>query len=65
MRAQAQTDEQESSIADIATRLDKSPSHARVYKGRLLEQGVIEEERRGHVGFALPYMREYLAGRHS
>lgn len=58
-------DERESSIADIATRLDKSPSHARVYKGRLLEQGVIEEERRGHVKFALPYMREYLAERHS
>lgn len=54
-------DERESSIADVADRLGKSQSHARTYKARLLEQGVIAETRRGHVAFELPYFREYLA----
>lgn len=49
-----------SSMKDITRRTDKSPSSTRVYKGRLLEQGIIEEERRGEVRFELPAFREYL-----
>lgn len=49
-----------SAISDIASRLGRSASHARVYKGRLIEQGIIAEERRGHVAFDLPHFREFL-----
>lgn len=53
-------DEKASAISDIAHRLGKSPSHARTYKARLLEQGIIAEAGRGYVAFDLPYFREYL-----
>ena len=56
-------DEGESLVVEIAERLGKSQAHARVYKARLLEQGVIEEGRRGYVAFALPHLREYLMER--
>lgn len=49
-----------SSVGDITARTGKSPSSTRVYKKRLLEQGVIEEERRGEVRFSLPAFREFL-----
>lgn len=52
-----------SSMRDITNRTGKSPSSTRVYKGRLLEQGIIEEERRGEVRFELPAFREYLQRR--
>lgn len=56
-------DEGESSIHDIAMRIGKSPSHARVYKARLIEQGIIADARRGHVEFELPFFRSFLAKR--
>lgn len=53
-------DEGPSTLKDIAERTGKSPSSARVYKRRLLEAGVIEEERRSEVRFELPMLKEYL-----
>lgn len=44
----------------IAKRLRVSDSYAQVYRGRLLDAGMIETTRRGYVDFAIPYLREYL-----
>ncbi len=49
-----------SSISAISERMGKSPSYARVYRQRLVEQGVITRAGRGSVAFALPGMREFL-----
>lgn len=49
-----------SSLSDITQRLGKSSANTRVYKARLVAQGIIADERRGHVTFELPYFREYL-----
>lgn len=49
-----------SSMADIAQRMGKSPSYARVYRSRLIEQGVISSTGRGKVAFDMPLMRVYL-----
>lgn len=54
-------DEGESLLKDIAERIKQTTSYARVYKRRLIEQGIIGEERRGRVAFELPFFREYLA----
>lgn len=51
-----------SSIADVAARMGKTPNYARVYRTRLLEQGVIATPRRGYVAFEMPLLYEYLAG---
>lgn len=53
-------DERESKIADIAKRTGKPANQARVYKKRLLEQGIIAEGLGGHVKFELPFFREFL-----
>lgn len=51
-----------SSIAQIAKRMGKSANYARVYRTRLLEQGVIAAPRRGWVTFDMPLLYEYLSG---
>ena len=51
-----------SKMADIAERMGKSTSYARVYRSRLLEQGIIAAPRRGYVEFSLPLLRDYLTG---
>ena len=48
-------------VADIAERMGKSTNYARVYRTRLLEQGVIDAPRRGYVTFEMPLLREYLS----
>lgn len=53
-------DEKLSRTTKIAARIGMSTGNVSTYKKRLLEQGVIEEVRRGKVKFALPYLREYL-----
>ncbi len=53
-------DTKTSRTAEIATRIGMTTGNVSTYKKRLLEQGVIEEVRRGEVKFALPYLREYL-----
>lgn len=49
-----------SSVADIARRMGKSANYARVYRTRLVKQGVISVPRRGFVEFCMPFLREYL-----
>ena len=56
-------DDSSSSISDIAERMGKTSSYVRVYKKRLVEQGIITEERRGHVRFELPHFKDYLRER--
>ena len=53
--------ERPSSLASIAQRTGKSRATVRVYKARLVEQGIIADERRGYVVFELPGFRTYLA----
>lgn len=53
-------DEKSSKTTEIATRIKMTTGNVSTYKKRLLEQGVIEETRRGEVRFALPFLREYL-----
>jgi hypothetical protein len=59
VRAMAQ-DEDASSIADIGSRMSVSAQYAQVYKRRLIDSGYVVQDGRGHVSFALPYLREYL-----
>lgn len=66
-------DDSPSRTAVIAERLEVSESYASVYRGRLIDGGVIERTSHGYVDFTIPYLREYLrehaaryemAGRH-
>lgn len=45
---------------DVAERMGKTPNYARVYRTRLVEQGLISAPRRGFVEFEMPLLREYL-----
>jgi len=49
-----------SKVRDIAERMNVSLNYASVYRGRLLEAGVITAPRNGEVEFAIPYLRDYL-----
>ena len=49
-----------SSTAELAVRLGKSASAASSCRRLLLQQQVIEQTAPGYVGFAVPYLREYL-----
>jgi hypothetical protein len=51
-----------SRIADITERLGVSQPYAQKYRRRLVEAGVISASARGEVGFAVPYLDEYLRG---
>ena len=51
-----------SAMADVAQRMGKTTNYARVYRTRLLEQGVISMPRRGYVAFDMPLLREFLEG---
>lgn len=53
-------DKQLSRTTDIASRISMTTGNVSTYKKRLLEQGIIEEVRRGEVKFAMPYIRDYL-----
>ena len=53
-------DDKESAISDIGERLNVNSAYVQRYKKRLLQSGVIDNERRGYVDFAVPYLREYL-----
>ena len=52
-------------VAEIARRMGKSSGYVNSYRRRMLELGVIDERRRGVVGFDLPGFAEYLAERAS
>ena len=47
-------------IADIAKHMGKSESYARIYRKRLVEQGLINVPGRNTVEFALPLMKSFL-----
>lgn len=53
-------DDGASKMSDIAERMGVAPDYAQKYRRRLIDAGVIEPERRGHVTFAVPYLKEYL-----
>ena len=54
------TDKQNSSIADIAKRLNVTPDYAQKYRKRLINAGVIEAANRGSVMFSVPLLADYL-----
>lgn len=53
-------DERESSIADVAERMNTTSNYASKYRARLVEQGVIGTRGRGKIAFDMPCFREYL-----
>jgi hypothetical protein len=53
-------DDGPSKMADIQQRLGVDVSYASQYRLRLIAAELIYSTRRGHVDFALPYLREYL-----
>jgi len=54
-------DESDSRMADIASRMEVSPSYASHYKRRLVNQGILSEAGRGKVVFSMPMLKELLA----
>lgn len=54
------SDDGESAVKDICSRLHASSSYVQRYKTRLIEAGVITQNRRGFVSYAVPYLREYF-----
>jgi hypothetical protein len=57
-------DDTESTLADIASRMNVKSNYASQYKRRLLEQGVIGETAFGTLRFDMPAFKEYLVGNH-
>ncbi|MDR3069746.1 MAG: ATP-binding protein, partial [Propionibacteriaceae bacterium] len=53
-------DDAESSISDVAHRLNVSSNYAGQYRLRLIDAGVIHSAGSGLVDFSIPYLREYL-----
>lgn len=53
-------DDGPSRTGEIARRMNEAPNYAQVYRLRLIDAGIIEAVGHGLVGFALPYLREYL-----
>ena len=53
-------DDEVCKMRDIASRMDVTSDYADKYKNRLLDAGIIAQERRGEVFFAVPYMKDYL-----
>jgi hypothetical protein len=57
-------DDSESTLADIAARMNVKSNYASQYKRRLLEQGVIGETTFGTLRFDMPAFKEYLVDNH-
>ncbi|MBP3088410.1 ATP-binding protein [Corynebacterium sp. sy017] len=53
-------DDGPSHISDIAQRMRRSKTYISNYRRRLLDAELIVETERGHIDFALPYLREYV-----
>ena len=53
-------DKDSSKINDISTRLGVSTDYVQRYKRRLIDSGIITQERRGEVKFAVPYLKDYI-----
>jgi hypothetical protein len=53
-------DDSPSRMANIQQRLGVDVNYASQYRLRLIADELIEATSRGHVDFAIPYLREYL-----
>lgn len=53
-------DDGPSSTSEIATRIERSPQYASVYRAQLIEEDIIEPTGYGYVDFKIPYLRDYL-----
>ena len=53
-------DSEESSVSEIAERMNKKPGYVSTYKKRLMQAGVIEETGKSKVAFAIPMFRDFL-----
>lgn len=53
-----------SSVSSIADRLGKTLQQLSIYRSRLIRESLIEVPVRGKVGFAIPYMADYLQAHH-
>ena len=53
-------DDRASRTSVIAARMGESDKYASVYRGRLIDAGIIYAPSRGLVEFAIPWLREYL-----
>lgn len=49
-----------SRVSEVAERMGVTVDYAQKYRKRLIDGGVIESAGRGYVGFAVPYLRDYL-----
>lgn len=49
-------------LADIAHRMGVDKNYAGQYRRRLLASELVDAPSRGHVDFALPYLRDYVRG---
>ncbi len=56
-------DDGDSSIADVARRLDRDHGYVSRYRARLIVAGVVEPSRRGYLRFTIPYLRDFLRSR--
>lgn len=56
-------DDDESAIADIASRMGVSANNASKIRARLVELGIVGKRRRGVVGMEIPMLRDYLRRR--
>lgn len=55
-------DDGPSRMADIAHRMGVDKNYAGQYRRRLLASELVDAPSRGHVDFALPYLRDYVRG---
>ena len=53
-----------SSVADLAERLHRDRFYVNNYRRRLIAAQVVEEAGRGHLRFAIPYLRDFLREEH-
>lgn len=53
-------DDRSSRTSVIAARMEESDKYASVYRGRLIDAGIIYAPSRGLVEFSIPWLREYL-----
>ncbi len=56
-------DDGDSSIADVARRLDRDHGYVSRYRARLIVAGIVEPSRRGYLRFTIPYLRDFLRTR--
>lgn len=57
------SDDNDSTLRDVAERMGISAKNAGVFRVRLLAQGVIEAPARGRLRYAIPFSREYFRSR--